>query len=108
MLHFSQKWKLWIFSETNLRLLIKKLNIFCKFLLGGIQKYQDNILKYNITNPMATIGKTIEERLAFFDTYIQRTKIDKKQYQYDGVRWILNNELREDPVCGVRGGIIAD
>ena len=25
-----------------------------------------------------------------------------------GVRWILNNELREDPVCGVRGGFIAD
>jgi SNF2 family DNA or RNA helicase len=61
-----------------------------------------------MTNPMATIGKTIEERLAFFDTYIQRTKMDKKQYQYDGVRWILNNELREDPICGVRGGIIAD
>ena len=34
--------------------------------------------------------------------------MDKKQYQYDGVRWILNNELREDPVCGIRGGIIAD
>ncbi len=57
---------------------------------------------------MATIGKTIEERLALFNTYLERTKMDKKQYQYDGVRWILNNELREDPVCGVRGGIIAD
>ena len=57
---------------------------------------------------MTTIGKTIEERLSLFDTYLERTGMDKKQYQYDGVRWILNNELRDDPLCGVRGGIIAD
>ena len=57
---------------------------------------------------MTTVGKTIEERLSLFDTYLERTGMDKKQYQYDGVRWILNNELRDDPVCGVRGGIIAD
>ena len=61
-----------------------------------------------MTKPMETVGKTIEERLALFNTYLERTKMDKKQYQYDGVRWILNNELRDDPVCGVRGGIIAD
>ena len=61
-----------------------------------------------MTKPMETVGKTIEERLTLFNTYLERTKMDKKQYQYDGVRWILNNELREDPVCGVRGGIIAD
>ena len=54
------------------------------------------------------MSKTIEERLALFDTYLERTGMDKKPYQYDGVRWILNNELRDDPVCGVRGGIIAD
>jgi len=34
--------------------------------------------------------------------------MDHKQYQYDGVRWCLNNELRDDPPCGVRGGFIAD
>jgi SNF2 family DNA or RNA helicase len=54
------------------------------------------------------MSKTIEERLALFDTYLERTGMDKKPYQYDGVRWILNNELRDDPVCGIRGGIIAD
>jgi SNF2 family DNA or RNA helicase len=43
-----------------------------------------------------------------FDRYLDRTNMDHKQYQYDGVRWILNNELRTDPVCGVRGGFIAD
>jgi SNF2 family DNA or RNA helicase len=34
--------------------------------------------------------------------------MDHKQYQFEGVRWILNNELNCDPVCGVRGGFIAD
>lgn len=34
--------------------------------------------------------------------------MEHKQYQYDGVRWCLYNELRKDPPCGVRGGFIAD
>lgn len=54
------------------------------------------------------MSKTIEERMAQFERYLDRTKLDHKQYQFDGVRWILNNELREAPVCGVRGGFIAD
>ena len=55
----------------------------------------------------AEINK-IDDRMAMFDRYLDRTNMDHKQYQYDGVRWILNNELRTDPVCGVRGGFIAD
>ena len=43
-----------------------------------------------------------------FRAYLNRTTMDHKQYQYDGVQWILNNELRDNPVCGVRGGFIAD
>jgi SNF2 family DNA or RNA helicase len=34
--------------------------------------------------------------------------MEHKQYQYDGVKWCLYNELRDDPPCGVRGGFIAD
>jgi SNF2 family DNA or RNA helicase len=34
--------------------------------------------------------------------------MEHKQYQYDGVRWCLNNELGVDPPCNVRGGFIAD
>ena len=45
---------------------------------------------------------------ARFKAYLDRTKMDHKQYQYDGVQWMLNNELRADPVAGVRGGFIAD
>ena len=45
---------------------------------------------------------------ARFKEYLDRTKMEHKQYQYDGVQWMLNNELRSDPVAGVRGGFIAD
>jgi SNF2 family DNA or RNA helicase len=51
---------------------------------------------------------TIEDRMDLFAKYLDRTNMDHKPYQLDGVRWILNNELKEDPVCGVRGGFIAD
>jgi SNF2 family DNA or RNA helicase len=50
----------------------------------------------------------IETRMDMFKKYLDRTNMDHKQYQYDGVRWCLNNELRPDPPCGVRGGFIAD
>lgn len=51
---------------------------------------------------------SIDDRLIQFDKYLNKSNLDRKQYQCDGVRWILNNELREDAVCGVRGGFIAD
>jgi len=57
---------------------------------------------------MPNENKGIEDRMAQFGRYLDRTNMDHKQYQFDGVRWILNNELRPDPVCGVRGGFIAD
>ena len=51
---------------------------------------------------------TLDERLEQFGNYLNKSKLERKQYQCDGVRWILNNELRGDPVCGIRGGFIAD
>ena len=53
-------------------------------------------------------SEMLDQRMISFKKYLDRAKMDHKQYQYDGVRWILNNELREDPVCGIRGGFIAD
>ena len=50
----------------------------------------------------------VDGRMAIFDKYLDRTKMDKKQYQFDGVRWCLSNELNPNPVCGVRGGFVAD
>jgi len=55
---------------------------------------------------MTTNG--IEERMERFKKYLDRSNMDHKQYQYDGVRWILNNELSTQPVCNIRGGFIAD
>ena len=57
---------------------------------------------------MSAYDKNIEERMTMFKKYLDRTNMDHKQYQYDGVQWIINNELRVDPLCDVRGGFIAD
>ncbi len=50
----------------------------------------------------------MEKRLTIFSRYLDRTGMDHKQYQRDGVEWCLNNELRDAPPCGVRGGFLAD
>lgn len=51
---------------------------------------------------------TMETRMDMFKKYLDKTNMEHKQYQYDGVRWCLNNELRDNPPCNVRGGFIAD
>ena len=43
-----------------------------------------------------------------FDRYIEKSGMDKKTYQRDGVQWLLNNETRMVPPCGIRGGFVAD
>lgn len=50
----------------------------------------------------------VDGHMVRFKKYLTRTNMDHKQYQYEGVSWILNNELRVTPVCNVRGGFIAD
>lgn len=50
----------------------------------------------------------METRMDMFKKYLDKTNMEHKSYQYDGVRWCLNNELRDDPPCNVRGGFIAD
>jgi len=50
----------------------------------------------------------METRMDMFKKYLDKTNMEHKQYQYDGVRWCLNNELRDNPPCNVRGGFIAD
>ena len=50
----------------------------------------------------------MEERMQRFKNYIDKAKLGHKEYQYEGVRWILNNELMEDSIGGVHGGFIAD
>jgi len=50
----------------------------------------------------------LERRLTQFKKYLDKTNMDHKPYQYEGVRWILENELSKTPLCNVRGGFIAD
>jgi len=50
----------------------------------------------------------MDVRMEAFTKYLDRSKMDHKDYQHEGVKWTLTNELREDPPCGVRGGFIAD
>ena len=50
----------------------------------------------------------IEERLKQFDEYLNRSNMSHKDYQREGVKWCLTNELRYDPPSNVRGGFIAD
>ncbi len=50
----------------------------------------------------------LNSRMELFTRLLDRSNMEHKQYQYDGLRWCLNNELRNDPPCGVRGGFIAD
>jgi SNF2 family DNA or RNA helicase len=51
---------------------------------------------------------SIDLSMENFDKFITHCKLDKKQYQYDGLRWCLQNELALNPLFDIRGGFIAD
>ena len=65
------------------------------------------------------IVDTVNDTIKLFKTYLDRTNMEHKKYQYDGVNWIVNNELRkkhqqnhsndrEDDLLSIKGGFIAD
>lgn len=54
------------------------------------------------------LGGSIDARMSQFTKLVDRSNMEHKQYQYEGVRKCLNNELCQSPPCGVRGGFIAD
>jgi SNF2 family DNA or RNA helicase len=56
----------------------------------------------------ATFSEKIEKRLSRFIEYLNRSNMDHKEYQIEGVRWCLINELRPFPLENIRGGFIAD
>jgi SNF2 family DNA or RNA helicase len=43
-----------------------------------------------------------------FKAIIQKLGMDEKKFQVDGVRWLVENELKLDPLHGVRGGLLGD
>ena len=56
----------------------------------------------------STIGTSIDERMGLFHKYLERSRLEYKDYQFNGVKWCINNELNPLPTCNVRGGFIAD
>jgi len=43
-----------------------------------------------------------------FQKYLNKSSMDHKPYQFEGVKWCLNNELSVNAPYNVRGGFIAD
>jgi SNF2 family DNA or RNA helicase len=56
----------------------------------------------------SNFNKKIEVRLQRFTEYLNHSNMNHKEYQREGVKWCLNNELRPDPPANIRGGFIAD
>lgn len=52
--------------------------------------------------------KKIEVRLEKFTEYLNHSKMSHKEYQREGVKWCLINELKPNPSANIRGGFIAD
>lgn len=50
----------------------------------------------------------VAQRMERFHFLLEKAKFQFKQYQYDGVKWCVKNELRPDPPGNCRGGFIAD
>lgn len=50
----------------------------------------------------------IAQRMERYHYLLQKAQFQFKQYQYDGVKWCIKNELRPNPPGNVRGGFIAD
>ena len=72
---------------------IKRKNIITCFICMAKQPYES--LK---------IAKCMER----FKAIIQKLGMDEKKFQVDGVRWLVENELKLDPLHGVRGGLLGD
>ena len=61
-----------------------------------------------------TVEQIIEKKMETFNEYLEYSNMDKKQYQYDGVKWCLKKEI--DPTklstgkssTTAKGGFITD
>jgi SNF2 family DNA or RNA helicase len=53
-------------------------------------------------------NEKIEGRIKKFTEYLNHSNMNHNEYQKEGVKWCLKNELRPDPPANIRGGFIAD
>ena len=57
---------------------------------------------------MSSFASLIATRMQKFQLVLDKAKFGAKSYQYDGVKWCIENELRPKPPGNCRGGFIAD
>lgn len=57
---------------------------------------------------IANFETLVSQRMERFNYLLEKAQFQFKQYQYDGVKWCIRNELRPDPPGNARGGFIAD
>jgi SNF2 family DNA or RNA helicase len=62
----------------------------------------------NSIKQVDTIDHVVDNGMDMFNKFIERSCMEKKTYQYDGVKWLLQNELSKDLPWGIRGGFVAD
>lgn len=61
-----------------------------------------------MTDQVSTLETLLVKRMERFHYLLEKAQFQFKQYQYDGVKWCIRNELRPDPPGNARGGFIAD
>jgi SNF2 family DNA or RNA helicase len=57
---------------------------------------------------MSSFEALIATRMERFQLILDKANFSAKSYQYDGVKWCIENELRPNPIGNCRGGFIAD
>lgn len=61
-----------------------------------------------MSDKVLTLETLLVKRMERFHYLFEKAQFHFKQYQYDGVKWCIRNELRPDPPGNTRGGFIAD
>ena len=72
-----------------------------------VENHENNTI-ITSNNDNGCVSSTSHDGITLFDMYIQKSGMDKKDYQREGVAWLLENETRCEPPCGVKGGFVAD
>ena len=95
---------------------INKIDIlFCLFFIWHTVEVEvevevEVVIKMNsfecISNRVVDVR--VDAGMDIFNKFIERSGMEKKSYQYDGVKWLLQNELMDVTSGSIRGGFVAD
>ena len=65
-------------------------------------------IKKSLTFFKMSFEELIKHRMDRFLYLLEKSGFGFKQYQFDGVKWCIENEFRQKPLGNIRGGFIAD